>query len=240
MKTGIALAAGAVLSLGAFANASVLSVSFDGTGKGSNVRLSHPDIDGGEMNVFAGQLFHTISGGAGEWEFLNGTQLTFCSEVLRQTQNGPTKYEPVAIGNLPSGGPESSVISAAKSSALNALFDAHYTEVADAGIVNRKATAFQLLVWEIILDFDGVTLGSLDVSTGTLAATKTNGDPLSSNLIDDFNNYRDSIFNDANDGNVVGIVGAAAQNQLVYVPAPGVATLIACAGLAAVRRRRSA
>ncbi len=100
------------------------------------------------------------------------------------------------------------------------------------------AAAFQLMVWEIVYDFDG-TSASLSTTGGNLKFRQTNGNALTTGVQNAFNNLRTSVLANADTPWLFGFASGSSQDQLVFVPTPGSLALMGAAGLLAARRRRA-
>lgn len=239
MKTRamILMAAAGLVCTAQAATANPITVKWEGTNQGSNVKIN---ITGRASDVFAGQLRHTFTNGSGFASGLNGTRRTFCAD-LDQHVGGTSTFTVVAPAQL---SVRNAPLGQARADALADLFFSHYLTASDAAASNDLATAFQILVWEIIYDYDGLSTASIDLAAGDLRVTRTNGSALSAGVVAQFATLLTSV----GSGVGVGAVGFYAvqsgtkQDQLLYVPgvipAPGAAAALGLAGLVAARRRR--
>jgi hypothetical protein len=130
-----------------------------------------------------------------------------------------------------------------KADAIRALYSATASTLMAGGLSNAYATAFQLVVWEIVDDFDG-TAGSINADAGNLILTATDGNAMDADILNAMAALTTDMMNAIATGggsfsNVIGLANAGFQDQLVLVPAPGAMALMGLGGLVASRRRRS-
>ncbi|CAG0962266.1 hypothetical protein PHYC_00791 [Phycisphaerales bacterium] len=229
MKTRIAVLAAAALA--GIANADVIDARFTGTQKGGTVRVDSPYFDG---NVFAGQLKHTLSNGPAE---LNGNWITYCTDLAQHVTSNTRSYDIVPLSLLPDNVP----MGADKASAIRDMYIFANGSQLTTTTSNDLATAFQLAVWEIIVDFNNVPEAGygLSMTSGDFRARKTSGNPLSSGVMTQLGNLFGAI-GDAPQSQIalLGIRSGDYQDQIIPVPAPGAAALAGMGVLLVAGRRR--
>lgn len=230
------LAAAAMTACAATAHADTIDVRFLGTGAGRNVRVS---LGSNSFNCFAGQLQHELSNGTGFGEWLNGTRYTFCTDLTQTVTTTRRTYDLVSVGDIP----DSSPMGVAKSNAIHDLYVQASGAQLTSGASNDLTAAFQLAIWEIVSDYvPSSGLSSLNLTSGSFRATKTDGSALSSGVMTQYNNLLGAIghFGDAGPS-IIGLRSDCAQDQVTLVPAPGAVALgglgLLCMG---ARRRRNA
>ncbi|MCA9297715.1 MAG: Cys-Gln thioester bond-forming surface protein [Phycisphaerales bacterium] len=234
------IAAMTVLMAGTIACADTVDVRFTGTARGRNVTLQK---SGSTMNVFAGQLKHTLSNGTGTvGSRLDGDYLTFCTDLDQYVTSTTRTYEIADLATMPkpAGG-----MGESRAQAIRNIFGfASGQQFVNTSENRDFAAAFQLAVWEIAYDFNSaVGRSSLGVSSGSLIINAYGGGTLSSAIQAHLND----LFDAANDFNyhgsdVIGIASETAQDQILNasIPLPSAALSggLGLAGLAASRRRR--
>jgi len=234
MKTCLIAAAALAVSAG-LASAGTIDVRFTGTGAGQTIHVNSPSLNG---NVFAGQLFHTLSNATGPEAQFNGDYVTFCTDLSQHVTSTIRTYDLVAIDLMPNSTP----MGAAKAQALTKLYASAGGSQLLGGTSSELGAAFQIAVWEIISDYNPSLIGGgLDVTAGTFRATKTDGSTLSSSV----RGHLTSLFAAANTeggvgAGIMGIRSSTAQDQIIPVPTPGAFALAGLGGLCLVRRRRTA
>jgi hypothetical protein len=99
------------------------------------------------------------------------------------------------------------------------------------------ASAFQIAIWEIVYDFDGSTLASLDITDGALKANVngTIGGLVGSLLT--------GAFGSASMADLIGMGNLSHQDQIIditgIIPGPGSLALLGLGAVLAPRRRRA-
>lgn len=233
MKTTMiaAAVAAAGVASGAMA-ADTVSMKFTGKGAGSNVKATYYSTT---LNVFAGQLKHTITNGTGWSSRLNGDRLTFCTDFNEYVTSSFKTYLVVD----PRWTPNSAPMGVDKADAIRDIYTTAGIAISQTGLSNDMATAFQLAVWDIVADYSASTgVAGLGLSGGHFKATTTGGGSLSSSIMTKYNTLINSIGHTARNAPVLGLTNNGAQDQLVYVPTPGAVSLAGLGGLLAARRQR--
>lgn len=233
MKTTMiaAVVAAAGFASGALA-ADTVSMKFTGVGSGSNVKATYFSTT---LSVFAGQLKHTITSGTGWSSRLNGNQLTYCTDFGEYVTSTYKTYMVVD----PRWTPNSAPMGVDKANAIRDIYTTAGMTIAQTGLNNEMATAFQLAVWDIVADYNANTgIAGLGLSGGHFKATNTSGGSLSSGIVTKYNTLINSIGHTARNAPVLGLTNNGSQDQLVYVPTPGAASLAGLGGLLAARRQR--
>lgn len=223
-------------ALAGVAGADVVGVKFTGTGKGGNYGVV---FNGNAMNVFAGQLKHTLSGGTGAAAGLGGEHITFCSDLHQYVTSTMITYDVVPLEALPSSGP----MGAGRAAGLLDLYTTAGGAQLSPSASNHYAAAFQLAVWEIATDYSpDVGPSSLNLSAGSFRATKTDGSPVPAAVQGFVNSFFAAV--GAPQGgpspDILGLRSGSNQDQLLQVPGPGSAVIAGLGGLLAVGRRRRA
>lgn len=217
----------------AVALAGDVDMRYVGSGAGQNVKMN---LSGNARDVFAGELMHEISS-AGP---LNGIYTTYCPDPTEVVAGDFTNYSIENIEDLPLLNGASAPMGAVKANAIRGLFFAEQNQVFSGALSNAYAAAFQLTIWEIVVDFDG-TGASLDVAAGNLLVTETNGAVLNATVQGHLSDLRASVIDAISaDEFFLGLIGLGnegKQDQIV-IPAPGGLALLGLGALAAGRRRR--
>ncbi len=228
LKTIITVAA--LSAVAGSASAQSVNMSFLGVGEGRNVRIS---FDGNQSNVFAGELRHSITQ-TNSSELEIGDFIAFCVDLAQYVSRNSTQFDVEALTATPQ-------LTSQTLEAANRLAAAAGVHVEG----NRNsAAAVQLVLWEILYDFDPqVGLASLDLTSGRFSATRTNGNALWNGVSSLANSLLSTTLGDL-PGNASAdfrvLTSDRRQDQIVMVPSPGPLALAAVGGLLTVRRRRHA
>jgi hypothetical protein len=236
MKTRCIIVAAVASIVASHASAAAVNVKYVGKGKGSDVKITHGNTT---QNVFAGQLKHELTNPDAPYGPSAGVKITFCTDLTQYVSKNTTVYQFVPIAAMPGTSP----MGAGKADAIQDMYNGGNGAPIASNASNDYAAAFQLAVWEVVMDFNpNVGIASLNLTDGQFKAKKTNGSALSSGIVNAFNSIIAAIGQVwQSDTPIVGISSGTAQDQIVagqaYVPAPG-AALLATLGVAAVTLRR--
>lgn len=235
-NTAIAIVAAAIATS---ASANVLDMQYISMGPGSDIRLH---LGGDIHDTFAGELNHEISNASAGYEYLNGMQRSFCPD---RTQNvsasAAREYCVTAIENIPLAN-DASPMGALKADAMRSLYASEATTLLAGGLSNAYAAAFQLVMWEIVDDFDG-SAASIDVDAGNIIVTQQDDSALDAAILAEISTLTTNMMNSlasggANFQDAIGMTHESFQDQIVLVPAPGAMALMTIGGLMVSRRRR--
>lgn len=211
------IAAGIVFAATAAAHAGPVLFDFEGTARGKNVKIS---VDGDTSNVFAGSIKHKIDG---------VLAYTFCIDPEQHTQRGVTNFEidSFASSSLARDG------WSAKAGIVAELAQIAGPDVWESNASKTRAAAFQVALWEVLVDFDG-TAGSLSFSQGSFKSW--NNDSVinaAEDMLDDL------TFAGADASGLMAYTHESHQDFMGYaVPAPGVLALSGMGGIALLGNRR--
>ena len=230
-------AAGTIASLSA--SAQTFSLRYTGPDQGRELRVIHPDMRGGNFTGYVGSFTFdaTPLAGGDTTNFL-----TYCltpSQRIETNQGISNEYELVSVFDERVLNGDDAATATVRSDAIAAV-----TAAAAGMQVNPSenfAIAFQLIVWEILLDYDqNVGLSSIDLTGGDLRSFEADLSPLDSEIGTFFDALKTSVGASPGAGGLQPLAfhNDTLQDQLVFVPAPSGAALLAIGGLAAARRRR--
>ncbi len=223
----------ALATVAGTAAATDVQLRFLETGAGRNVSVT---LNGDTNTFFAGQLIHEVQTSSAPTLSVDGRITTFCVEIEERT-NG--SFDTFAVSVL-----DDQVIPAAvgatgsaRTQAALDVADAFYAIAADAAATNNEAAAFQLLLWEIVYDYDPTAgLSSIDPTTGNLTLARGNGDPLWSAVDSLIDTFSAAIGSNSTSRAFSLLTNNGKQDQIV--PTPGSIALLGLVGLTAARRRR--
>lgn len=213
------------------ANADSVEMRRIDAGIGRPIILAGPVI-GTPRQIFIGDFINEFRNGTGDGAGLNGTMSTFCTDLAQDASFDWQTFSVVALGQAPDPGPAMGPV---KAQALaDIIFGAGATAHQDAD----HAAAFQMLVWEILADYDG-TPGSLNLNAGNAQFSQ----PIYgffSDVVSIYDSYRAFIGINAPQSLVRAVTNPEFQDQIVLlsVPAPGAAALAGIGLLAGIRRPR--
>ncbi len=233
LTTAMALASASVASAG------IVDLQYISMGPGAEVQLSEGSSS---RDIFVGQLEHEISNAFGADAALNGTHLTFCADITQfVSASEPRDYYTEDIENMPDA-PGIAPMGMMKADAIRALYNSAATTLAGT-LTDAYAAAFQIVIYEIVDDFDG-SAASIDASTGYIQAAGVGGGALDGDILAAMSALTTGMMAALGNGGgtyegVIGLANATHQDQLVFVPAPGALALLGAGGFMASRRRRS-
>lgn len=209
----------AVLGMAGVAVAGPVTMNFQGTGTyGGNVTVNinnaalASQAGFSRAQLFAGQLSYRLNG---------SLVTTFCTELTQLTAAQGTNQSymtaPLAAAPTPGAG-----MGNAKASAIDSLFRGAFASLSNSA----EARAFQVLIWEIVYDFDG-TLASLNLNSGNLSFSGVNSNRF---------NALKNLIGTATSGTpaVYAVTSATYQDQIVYDPRGAVSVPLPPATLAAI------
>lgn len=225
---------------GAFAD--TVNLAFVGSGAGRSVQMKLGSLT---QNVFAGQLRHSFTSpvGPAAAQLSGNTLVTFCTDASEYVRSVSSTYTVTPIPDLPvsTGWPS---MGAARAQAVYDLYAAaagsQLGSTADADF----AAAFQVLLWEIVYDFNGART-SLDTLNGTMQTRSTSGGALTDAITGYFNTLADTVVAiTASQTSLIGLSRLGGQDQIVQVqliplPAPVLLGAVGLGTLAVARRRVS-
>jgi len=222
------------------ASADVLDMQYISMGPGADIRLHL----GAEIHdTFAGELNHEISNASAGYEHLNGMQRTFCPDRTQNVSASAAREFCLAdIEDIPLAN-DASPMGALKADALRALYASEASTLLAGSLSNAYAAAFQLVMWEIVDDFDG-SAASIDVDAGNIIVTAQDDSALDAAILADISALTANMMNSLASGGAdfegaLGFTHASFQDQILLVPAPGALALLTTGGLMISRRRRS-
>lgn len=229
----LTIATVSTFALAGLAQADFVDLTYAGTGAGSNVAVYSPVRNG---TVFAGQIYLTLSNSTGL--NLNGSWVSFCSDLGQNLSGGTNTYEIVGVDTLPIGDP----MGAAKAQAIADMYSYAAGAQLSNTASNNLACAFQLAIWEIIHDFDSNAANNgLDITSGLFHATKSNGDAFSATLMGHLADFFGAIGTHGG-AQLLGLGNGSRQDQILevsgFIPGPGALALGALAGVLGASRRR--
>lgn len=222
------------------ASAGIVDMQYTAMGAGSEVQL----IEGANSrDIFVGELEHQISNGLGADAVLNGTYYTFCADITQLVSASEARvFYTADIEDMPDA-PGIAPMGTMKADAIRALYSSAASTLSAGSLTDAYGAAFQLVIYEIVDDFDG-SAASIDLSAGYIQAAAVGGGALDGDILAAMATLTSDMMNALASGGgsfagVIGLANASYQDQLVLVPAPGALALVSLGGLVATRRRRS-
>jgi hypothetical protein len=234
----------AIAGTACVASADVINVNFVETGAGRTITVRQFDSMGSQLNsrsLFAGELIHTITGGTGANAALNGDFATFCADITEPvSRSASAEFSVVDIASIPVTNSLMPAMGADKALAIRSIFTEGVERTRGSGMSNDFAAAFQLMIWEIVSDFDAsIGVASLSASEGELRFQNRSDGTLTNGVASEFETLRSRIAaGDDLFSGLLGVASAGLQDQLVVIPTPATMALAGFGGLLAVRRRR--
>lgn len=238
MKTILFGAAACALLASSVVRADTVDLRYVGVGKGQHVRLL---LSGSSMDVWSGQIAHEFANGTGQGAKLNGSRMTYCTDLWQHVSGDWTTYTLMDLADMPS-----PAMGEDKAEAIGDVYLGSAGMRAGPGFNNDMAAAFQLAVWEILVDFDpNAGRSSLSVADGDFEAAGSGGGALGPGVTGFLDQFLDMVGTGKRGyDHVIGLASRGSQDQMVdvpVVPLPSAAGM-ALAGLGAttlVRRRRA-
>ena len=221
----------ATLALTAAAGADTVEMRFVEPGLTREVQISGV----ANITVLAGELVHEFRNGTGSAAALQGVIRTFCTEVTQEVTPDWHLYDLVHPSSAPNPG---APMGPDKALQLSRLYEvAGGQQHGDADF----AAAFQMLVWEIVYDYDASmpATGNLDRTAGAIQFLS--GDAHFGSVSAIFDALRADILATGGPGITAlqAVVNDGHQDQLVLIPLPSAGAMgLAGLGLLAARRRR--
>lgn len=215
-----------IAGMATFAAADQVSLQFGGVSQGRNVGIS---TNGGNFhNVYSGSVFHFVDG---------DRTLTYCIEPDQWAQTGTTNFNREALDDA---------LGHRSNAQDKAMAIAELADVAGAGLWSETgdrdlASAFQIAVWEIVMDFDpSYGVASLDLGQGNFRANGTSGSSLGSSVQQYYNTLVNQLsFGQTSIAGYEAYTNPAHQDFMTQIPTPGPAALgLAALPMIASRRRR--
>ncbi|MBL8763518.1 MAG: hypothetical protein JNM07_04530 [Phycisphaerae bacterium] len=217
------------------ARAGFIDAAYTGVAAGRNVSLT---VGASTFDTFAGQIGFTLSNGSGDAATLNGSRLMFCADPYQRVSSSSQRYERLPIESLPvsSGVP---TMGGSKAQALRDIYAGTSAAAFQAGASADAAAAFQIAIWEIIVDYDPVVgPSSIDPASGALRARSSGSNQLASSITAQFDLLRALIGRNLAAAGLVGLGNPSYQDQVMQIPSPGSVALLLGAGLSAIVPRR--
>ncbi len=225
------------------------SSSFFGQGTQVDVKL----YSGGTHsynNLFAGQLNHSLSDGVGPMgQRFEGERITFCCDLLGSyaPSSSSTTYDVKWVGEM---------FNAEKAGALRDIYRGAQGQQLDPTVDDKFAAAFQIVVWEIVYDYDpsktnaNIAITSTSSSNGVSStnrfrAWRSNGYSLTGDsalwgYVNEIVGYIRPSGQHISSSALCVLKSSNYQDQLI-IPLPGAAAMgLAGLGLAGAARRRRA
>lgn len=222
------IAAAVFAAVAGSASAQTVTMKFLGTGEGRNVKIS---FDGDTSNVFVGELRHRISATDMGPEFM-GDFTTFCVDLSQVVSSSNNTYHANALPATPQAANKSLETARRMAAALDAHLPGN----------QNNSTAVQLVLWELLYDFNPqVGIASLDLTSGRFSAKRTNGSALWNDVASIANGLLNIATGDLSAdafGKYTVLASPSKQDQVVPVPSAGPLALAATGGLLLVGRRR--
>lgn len=213
-----------IAGFASLAAADQVSFQFQGVADGRNVRIS--EYGGAYHNVFSGSVIHNVD---------SVRTVTYCIDPDQWAQTGTMNFE------------QESLISAldhrseheAKAWAIAELASAAGPSIWTEDVDQDLASAFQIAVWDVVLDFNsGSGAASLGLTSGNFRAMSTNGSPLSGGVQSFYDTLVGGLaFGPVATGGYTAFTNEAKQDFMTQIPTPGTG-ILALAGLPLIGSRR--
>lgn len=202
-----------------------------GYGLTQNIAVTGAQI-GGTFTFPIGQFVYNFRNGVGEGALLSGDTITFCTDLAQDVFPGYALYQVQPLSSAPEPGP---AMGPAKAQAIADVWAA----VAGLQFTSTPhAAAFQMMIWEIVYDFNG-SAASLDAGSGNVQYVITQtSQAYFANTLAIFNSFKTAVGSGGDLSVLRAVTNGDNQDQLVFIPAPGALALLGAAALIVSRRRR--
>lgn len=213
-----------VAIVAAVASADTVQMHFGGALRGNNVSIR---VNGGSShNVFAGSVIHDID---------EVRTVTYCIDPDQWAATGTNIFERTSLDQALS----HRSYSDEKASAIAELANLAGQDIWSEAGSRDLASAFQIAVWEVILDYNpGSGASSLNLGWGNFRAAGTNSSALSGSVSSIVNQLFGGLqFGQTNTNHYEAYVNDRHQDFMTQVPAPGAAVL-ALLGLPLIATRK--
>ena len=222
-----------------------VTVNYDGAGRGSyqsvQVKGSLNWDDATQANYYnLNSREHLWSGNDGS------AYITYCVQIYAGIPEGETTFDIVDIEEAPES-PWPGAMGPIRSTLLESMFAA-WVDPMTGGVYdqgsssasNDLATAFQLLTWEVTHEsFEASSaeemVDQIDFDRGAIKWA-SDGAGVQLYMTEMIDLLQTDVFESAP---IVGLVSDTAQDQALYVPAPGVLAILGMGLFGTARRRRS-
>lgn len=232
--TFVAVAVALLAGSAGVANAGTVEMRYTGVGQARVVTVAGM----ASGSVYAGELVHEFRNGTGDAAGLDGLIRTFCTEVTQHVSGSWGLFNLVSADNAPSPGAGMGEV---KATQLALLYD---VASGQQHLSSDYAAAFQMMVWEIVYDFDPTVVGTENLSRTAGNMRFTGGDSHFGDVSAIFETLRTSLLasNGVPSTQIAAVVNGGSQDQLVMIPLPsaGLMGMAGLAGIVGVRRRRIA
>ncbi|RMH13806.1 MAG: hypothetical protein D6695_03020 [Planctomycetota bacterium] len=196
----------------AVASADTVEMQFGGVLQGHNVSIRVNE--GRQYNVFAGSILHNIDG---------ERTVTYCIDPDQWASTGTNTFERTILTDALSSRPYGEEKAHAVAELAHFAGEDIWSEHASRDL----ASAFQLAVWEVILDFDpNDGTDSLNLNRGAFRASGKGNSHMPgaiSNLVDQM--FGSLQFGQSNPHQFAAFTNERYQDFMTQVPAPGAAAL---------------
>jgi hypothetical protein len=227
VRTAAAVAGCGVLS--SIAAADTIEMLRIGNGLGRQITRHGVAMPPGGLDIFIGEFINDFRNGNGVAAGYSGVHRNFCIDLVQEHSPNWEVFDVVPLPLAPVPPPAMGGVRA------QAIADAYLGAGAGAHSSADNAAAMQMLIWEIIGDFDG-TLASIDINAGNVRYSS--GEAYFASVVAAFNAFKSMVGSGAPLGDLYGVVHPDFQDHMILIPGPGAGALAGAAMLLAARRRR--